>query len=222
LEKAGFFPIPLYAWRRIVNRARIEGVCMKNFVKFLAIGLMAFSAAVVVGVAQASRGGSSSSVNSLSAQGVVPTLLVVTPTSQVIDVISADKAGQLAIQAAGFGETVTNTPFLVNFEGKIAYEVVMIGGYTAYIDAVTGAMLYNPFTGDTSATVNSDLAIQAASQYAKSNSVYGWGVVLYQQVPVYAVGFNNGDLILVNAHGKVVFEQQADASSEREHASNGP
>jgi hypothetical protein len=195
---------------------------MKNLVIFLAIGLMAFSAAVVVGVAQASRGGSSSSVNSSSVQGVLPTLPVSTPTPQVIDVISADKAGQLAIQAAGFAETVSNTPILVNFEGKIAYEVVMNGGYTAYIDAVTGALLYNPFTGDTSATINSDLAIQAASQYVNSNSVYGWGVVLYQQVPVYAVGFTNGDLILVNAHGKVIYEQQADASSEREHASNEP
>jgi hypothetical protein len=197
---------------------------MKNLVIFLAIGLMAFSAAVLVGVAQASRVSSSSSVNSPSAQGVLPTLPVAITTPQTIDVISADKADQLAIQAVGFGETVTKTPILVNFEGKIAYEVVLNGGYgyTAYIDAVTGAMLYNPFTGDTSATINSDLAIQAASQYVNSNSVYGWGVVLYQQVPVYAVEFNNGDLILVNAHGKVIYEQQANASSDREHASNEP
>ena len=67
--------------------------------------------------------------------------------------ISVDIAGQLAIQAVGFGETVANTPILVNFEGKTAYEVVMNGGYTVYIDAVTGALLYNPFTGDTSATI---------------------------------------------------------------------
>ena len=192
---------------------------MKNFVRFLAIGLLVFSVAIIVGVAQALRLTSISSLS--STQNNTSTTLAPTATPQVIDVIEASVAGENAVKAAGFNETFSSTPTLVNFQGKVAYEVPMQGGYIAYVDAISGDLLYNPFTGDATATVASDQALQIASRYLNNNSIYGWGAVLYQQLPVYEVGFLNGDIVLVNPHGQVVYVQQANSSSAREFASGG-
>jgi hypothetical protein len=192
---------------------------MKNFVLFLAIGLLVFSVAIVVGVAQASRLASISSLN--TNQNITSATPAPSATLQLIDVIEASVAGENAVKAAGFNETFTSAPTLVDFQGKVAYEVPMQGGYITYVDAINGNLLYNPFTGDATASVASDQALQIASQYLSNNSIYGWGVVLYQQLPVYEVGFLNGDIVLVNPHGQVVYVQQADSSSNREFASGG-
>jgi hypothetical protein len=190
---------------------------MKNFVRFLAIGLLVFSVAIIVGVAQASRLTSISGLN--SNQNSAAATPAPTATPQVIDVIEASVAGENAVKAAGFNETFASTPTLVDFQGKVAYEVPMQGGYIAYVDAVSGDLLYNPFTGDATATIASDQALQIASQYLNNSSIYGWGAVLYQQLPVYEVGFQNGDIVLVNPHGQVVYVQQANSGSHREFAS---
>ena len=191
---------------------------MKNLIRFLAIGMLVFSMAIIVGVVQASRLTSGSSSN--SSQTSANPAQAPTPTPQVIDVIEASLAGEDAIAAAGFNETFTSTPNLVDFQGKVAYQVSMQGGYIAYVDAVSGILLYNPFTGDATATITSDEALQVASQYLNDNSINGWGAVLYQQLPVYEVGFQNGDIVLVNPHGQVVYVQQANASSSKELTSN--
>ncbi len=193
---------------------------MKNLVSFLAIGLFVFSMAIIVGVVQASRFTGSTSSSS-SVQNLTTATPAATATPQVVDVIDPSVAGQTAFQAAGFSENFTSTPNLVNFEGKVAYQVPLQGGYIAYVDAVSGNLLYNPFTGDATATVASDQALQTASQYLKNNTIYGWGVALYQQLPVYEIGFQNGDIVLVNPHGQVVYVQQASSSSNRESASGG-
>ena len=192
---------------------------MKNFVRFLAIGLLVFSMAIIVGVAQASRLTSISGLN--SNQNSAAATPSPTATPQVIDVIEASVAGENAVKAAGFNETFASTPTLVDFQGKVAYEVPMQGGYIAYVDAVSGDLLYNPFTGDATATIASDQALQIASQYLNNSSIYGWGAVLYQQLPVYEVGFQNGDIVLVNPHGQVVYVQQANSSSDGKFASGG-
>jgi len=191
---------------------------MKNLIRFLAIGMLVFSMAIIVGVVQASRLTSGSSSN--SSQTSANPAQAPTPTPQVIDVIEASLAGEDAVAAAGFNETFTSTPNLVDFQGKVAYQVSMQGGYIAYVDAVSGILLYNPFTGDATATITSDEALQVASQYLNDNSINGWGAVLYQQLPVYEVGFQNGDIVLVNPHGQVVYVQQANASSSKELTSN--
>jgi len=186
---------------------------MKNFVRFLAIGLLVFSMAIIAGVAQASRLASISRSN--SSQTIAATAQAPTAAPQAIDVIEANLAGNNAVTAAGFNETFTSTPNLVDFQGKVAYQVSMQGGYIAYVDAVSGTLLYNPFTGDATATVANDQALQIASQYLKDNSINGWGTVLYQQLPVYEVGFQNGDIVLVNPHGQIVYMQQANSSSNQ-------
>jgi len=192
---------------------------MKNLVHFLAIVLLVFSIAILVGVAQAFQLTSSSSSNSFVQNGPTATPAPAA-APQVIDVIDPSLAGQTAVQAAGFSENFTSTPNLVNFQGTVAYQVQLKGGYIAYVDAASGNMLYNPFTGDATATVASEKAIQTASQYLNNNSIYGWGVVLYQQAPVYEVGFINGDVVLVNPHGQVVYVQQANSPSNRDLASS--
>jgi hypothetical protein len=190
---------------------------MKNFVLFLAIGLLVFSVAIIVGVAQASRITYSSSLNSIQTRTTVAPAPIATPP--VVDVIEANVAGDNAIKAVGFNEAYTSTPRLVDFEMKVAYQVPLQGGFTAYVDAANGNLLYNPFTGDATATVASDQALQIASRYLNDSSIFGWGAVLYQHLPVYEVGFQNGDIVLVNPHGQVVYVQQADSSSNRELAS---
>jgi hypothetical protein len=188
---------------------------MKNFVLFLAIGLLAFSLAVIGEVAQASRLTEISGSTNPSVQNGSTASPAATEPAPVIDVIDANLAGQTAVQATGFNENFISAPILVSFEGKVAYQVALAGGYNAYVDAVNGSLLYNPFTGDASTTISSDLAIQAAAQYLKNSSVINWGVLLYEQLPAYAVGFVNGDVVLVNPHGQVVYVQQANSFSER-------
>jgi hypothetical protein len=192
---------------------------MKNLVRFLSVGLLVFSLAIIVVVAQTSRLTYSSSSNPI--QSRTPSVPAPTVTPQLFDVIEANLAGDNAVKAAGFNESYTSTPSLVDFQGKVAYKVPMQGGYLAYVDAVNGNLLYNPFTGDATATIASDQALQIASQYLKNNSIYGWGAVLFHQLPVYEVGFQNGDFVLVNPKGVVVYIQQANSSSDRELASGG-
>ncbi len=55
--------------------------------------------------------------------------------------ITPEMAGQLALNASA-GAILVGTPELVLFEGKVAYEVVLDRG-KVYIDATTGAVLYN-------------------------------------------------------------------------------
>lgn len=190
---------------------------MKNFVRFFTVALLIFSMAIIVGVAQASRSATIANLNSNS-NSMVSTPAP-TSTLQVIDVIEANVAGENAVIAAGFNEATTASPTLVDFQGKVAYQVPLQGGFTAYVDAVNGNILYNPFTGDDTASIASDQALQIASHYLNDSSIYGWGAVLYSQLPVFEVGFLNGDIVLVNAHGQVVYMQQGNSSSNRELAS---
>jgi uncharacterized membrane protein YkoI len=55
--------------------------------------------------------------------------------------VSADAAGQIALAAAP-NTTITAAPFLVDFQGTVAYEVAT-GAGLLYIDANTGTILFN-------------------------------------------------------------------------------
>lgn len=55
--------------------------------------------------------------------------------------ISADQAAMIAMGKVP-GATLMSTPDLVNFQGTVAYEVVLNRG-KVYVDATTGTVLYN-------------------------------------------------------------------------------
>jgi uncharacterized membrane protein YkoI len=55
--------------------------------------------------------------------------------------LSPDSARDIAVQAANFA-TMIRAPELVRFEGQVAYEVGFTRG-VVYVDASTGAVLYN-------------------------------------------------------------------------------
>ena len=55
--------------------------------------------------------------------------------------VSPERAATIALNAAA-GTTLTRPPELVNFQGTIAYEVVLDRGMV-YVDANTGQVIYN-------------------------------------------------------------------------------
>ena len=63
------------------------------------------------------------------------------PVSQPTVAITPDKAALVALSNVS-GGTLLQTPELVDFEGSVAYEVLLDSG-TLYIDANNGQVLYN-------------------------------------------------------------------------------
>ena len=63
------------------------------------------------------------------------------PSKQPSYAVSPQSAEDLAVRAAP-GSSLMSTPTLVNFQGTAAYEVLLDNG-PVYIDANTGAVLYN-------------------------------------------------------------------------------
>lgn len=62
--------------------------------------------------------------------------------SPAASTITADRAAQIALSAAGNQESLLSMPGLVNYEGKTAFEVSLQDGQV-YIDAVSGQILFN-------------------------------------------------------------------------------
>ncbi len=89
-------------------------------------------------------------------------IATVTPEYQV----SNDQATDIALRASP-GKTLSGTADLVNFQGAVAYEIVLNTG-NVYVDAHTGKVLFND-TISVSGPVNQDQAIQIASTYMKNN-----------------------------------------------------
>lgn len=70
-----------------------------------------------------------------------PTATVPAPTSAQPKLVSADRASRIAL-ALFPGGKLQQPPELVNYQGKMAYEVLLSGG-TVYVDAFTGKVLAN-------------------------------------------------------------------------------
>ena len=87
-----------------------------------------------VQVAQAAPARTSAPAASMPAQPAAPQIT-----------LSPDSARDIAVQAANFA-TMIRAPELVRFEGKVAYEVGFTRG-VVYVDANTGAVLYNGTQG---------------------------------------------------------------------------
>jgi len=113
--------------------------------------------------------------------------------------ISADKAGQIASQAAGLGETPQNAPSLVSFQGKTAYEVNFDKGMI-YVDAQTGDVLFN---GTVPQQITADKAAQIVTDYLGNKAVLKVDQVTINNVPLYRVILRNGTLAWVDYTGQI-------------------
>jgi uncharacterized membrane protein YkoI len=74
--------------------------------------------------------------------------------------ITADKAAQIAMNAAGGNETLQKMPELINYQGTTAFEV-KLGNGLVYVDALSGKVLFNGVTP----RITSQRAGEIAGQY---------------------------------------------------------
>lgn len=135
----------------------------------VAIGLTAFVVIMVAGIAFAItvRSGASSetvpenelAVTAGGEAGTAPSTAV--PTALAPQMVQPQRAAQVALQVMP-NNTLIGTPELVNFQGKMAYEVLLSGG-TVYVDAFTAQVL------SSSVTVTSNTVPNSAPNPAPNN-----------------------------------------------------
>ena len=113
--------------------------------------------------------------------------------------ILADQAGAIANNVTG--EVMEKIPRLVNYNGQAAYEVVFSNG-NVYVDAASGAILYNGVAK--AKTITADQAAQIAMNYSGNNSVAGVVTGLYNGEPAFQVTFQNGEIVYVDINGTVL------------------
>ncbi len=115
--------------------------------------------------------------------------------------VSADKAGQIARQAADPGQLLMKPPELVNFQGKVAYEVAFQKG-SVYVDAQTGAVLFN---GTVPQTITLDKAAQIAADYLKDKAILQADQVTFRNAPLYRVIFKSGMMVYLDTTGQITY-----------------
>ncbi len=189
---------------------------MKRTILFISIILTALTLAVGAGIVKAFQNRiqvQTVETSSLTSYSEVPVSLPVqaTPTPYT-PVLSSDQAAQLALAAAGEGAAINGIPTLVSFNGTTAYEVILNDGSKLYIDATSGALLYNSLTGDATAAIGSVQAAQIATTYFGGGEVYGVSRVQYQNSTGYAVYFWNGNVAVVDMRGNVLYGQIANTN----------
>jgi hypothetical protein len=121
--------------------------------------------------------------------------------------ISVQQASDLAASSAGPGEKLASDPELLIFNRELAYEAKMQDGTLLYLSAQDGSVKYNSITGTDAATASPDQAVSVAETYINNNQPVAIQWARYQNQIVYAVGFVNGELVLVNRAGNVVATQ---------------
>ncbi len=115
--------------------------------------------------------------------------------------VSADKAEQVARQAADPGQLLVKPPELVNFQGKVAYEVAFQKG-SIYIDAQTGAVLFN---GTVPQTITLDKAAQIAANYLNDNNILQADRITFRNAPLYRVIFKSGMMVYLDTTGQITY-----------------
>ncbi len=113
--------------------------------------------------------------------------------------VTAEKAGQIASSAAGPGEQPKQSPALVDFQGKTAYEVSFDKGLV-YVDAQTGEVLFN---GTVPPQINADKAGQIVADYLGNSAILKVDQVTIKNVPLFRVIFKNGTLAWVDQTGQI-------------------
>ncbi len=130
-----------------------------------------------------------------------PTASAAGPNAAVNTAVSADKAEQIARQAADPGQLLVKSPEMVNFQGKVAYEVAFQKG-SIYVDAQTGTVLFN---GSVPQTITLDKAAQIAADYLKDNAILQADQITFRNAPLYRVIFKSGMMVYLDTTGQITY-----------------
>jgi uncharacterized membrane protein YkoI len=122
--------------------------------------------------------------------------------------ILPDQAIAIAVNVTA--ETAQGAPTLVNYQGKVAYEVVFPSG-KVYIDANTGKVLFNGVVA--SRMITSQQAAQIAANYTGNTQVIEVVSGLYNSASAFRVTFQNGEIVYVDVYGTILAVQLPPASS---------
>jgi uncharacterized membrane protein YkoI len=131
--------------------------------------------------------------------------------------VSAAQAELIALQNAP-GAVLSTPAELVRYQGIAAYEVRLDRGLV-YIDAQSGAVLANGavIVAAADGLISTEEAIQVATDYMGGGSVVDAALVTEDGVTVYAVRFNDGREIYVDAAGgQVVYAAFHEHEGEHE------
>lgn len=121
---------------------------------------------------------------------------------------SPEQASAIAQQIAGVAPK--SLPELVSFSGSPAYEVIY-GNGKVYVDANTGAVLFNGLQ-TTVTSITSEQALYIAVNYLKTSQPVSLDTSTFNGAKVYVVLFADGQSVYVDMTGKVVAVQMASSS----------
>lgn len=149
------------------------------------------------------------------AQVLLPT---VTPTPAYA--LTTAQAAAVALKAAP-GTALMRTPELVDFQGKVAYEVVLSRG-KVYVEPNSGDVLYNGATtamadSPVNRPVNEDEAVQIATAYLQNNGntseAVGTRFGRAQGMRLFEITFADATRVYVNARtGEIVAVETPDGN----------
>lgn len=131
--------------------------------------------------------------------------------------LSADKAGQIAQEAAEAGQKLLKQAELVKYEDKVAYEAVFEKG-SIYVDAATGQILFN---GTVPQTITASTAAQVASDYLKEKDILSVDQITFRGAHLFRVVFKSGMMVYLDLTGQIHYIQKAVPDAPRTFASAG-
>ena len=133
--------------------------------------------------------------------------------------ISAEYAAEIARAVAIYPDTLKETPELVSFEGKIAYEVEFEKG-AIYVDALTGEVLLNGTQSLEPQEIDTQAAIQIASDYLNLEDIYQADEVVISGTSLYRVIFSAGHFVYVDHTGQIVYVQMVSQTGQVSDSNN--
>ncbi len=127
--------------------------------------------------------------------------------SQYIPVEAAQQAAQAVVQDA----SLTKAPELVDFEGKVAYEVGFDKG-NVYVDASSGEVLMNGTVAEPPHEVTKEEAIKIAQDYMGLTDIYLADMVTISGQQLWRVIFNAGHFVYMDKTGQITIVQMYNPS----------
>ncbi len=126
--------------------------------------------------------------------------------------IRPEKAVEIARQVVGADFSLVQPAEMVNLEGKYTYELVG-AQVTLYVDARSGAVLYNSATAPAPRQVSADEAAEIARTYLQAAKVYKVDLAYLNGVQLYRVILPGNYFVYVDQNGQIVTIQHVQMSA---------
>jgi hypothetical protein len=147
--------------------------------------------------------------------------LAAIPTPIAGGVSQAD-ALNVALQSIGMlPEGTSASVELIQYDGKPAYEIKLGDGSSLYVDAVSGAVVYNSLVGGPGKVITPDQAAELAKTYFPYGTVVKVERQDYNGQPAYKVTFYDGSEAYVSLGGQVLEVTQVQVSGYSGGGSSG-